>query len=156
MIDLAISNYPYFYNDAREITKGEISYTVDTLRSIREENPNSPLCFVMSMDAFAHFDSWHKWQEILQLAHLIVANREGSSEVINETISSLLKECQTSEVKDVTSNLAGNIYLIKIKPCPISATMIRDLLKSNKDVSDMISPVVWNYIQENKLYTNSA
>jgi len=151
MVDLAISNYPYFYSDDREVTKNEISYTVETLRSLKKENPHASLCFIMAMDAFMHFDLWHKWQEILQLAHLIVANREGK--IVNKMAADLLAERRTFDIKDLQFCPAGRIYMFDMKPCTISATTIRGLLKNNNDVSAMISPLVLDYIQRYRLYT---
>jgi nicotinate-nucleotide adenylyltransferase len=89
MIKLAINPYSYFYADDQEIKQTGISYTVETLRSIRQENPNMPLCFIMAMDAFAEFNLWHKYQEITQLAYLIIANR---TDISATAIRALIKQ----------------------------------------------------------------
>jgi len=75
MIKLAIEPYDRFTVNTIEIKKPGPSYTIDTLRSIHAEQPNKALCFILAMDAFAHFNQWRQWQEILNHCHLIVVNR---------------------------------------------------------------------------------
>lgn len=156
MINLAINSYPHFYIDDREIKQTEISYTVATLRSIRQEHPNTPLCFIMAMDAFAEFNLWHKYQEIMQLSHLIVANRTTDSPIIiNKEILALLNSHQTTDIKDLHHNLAGKIYFLYMGSDPdISATTIRALIKQGKDASYMVPQTVWSYIQKHRIYIN--
>jgi nicotinate-nucleotide adenylyltransferase len=89
MIKLAINTYPYFYVDDREIKQPGISYTVETLRSIRQEHPNTPLCLIMATDAFAEFNLWHEYQEIMQLAYLIITNR---TDISATAIRALIKQ----------------------------------------------------------------
>ena len=134
MIKLAIKNHPEFAIDDRELQRKGISYMVDTLKSLRQELSDTPLYLIMSMDAFAQFNSWHKWQKIIQLTNLIVANRPGSRTIINNKLKNLL------------------IHPINIPPNSISATKIRKLIKEKKAASSLVPQAVWEYINENKLY----
>jgi len=54
------------------------SYTVETLESLRAESAARPLGLIVGMDAFIAIDSWHRSQDILSLAHIIVAHRPGA------------------------------------------------------------------------------
>jgi nicotinate-nucleotide adenylyltransferase len=152
MIKLAIIKYPYFQADDIEIKRSGISYTIDTLRLIHQENPDTPICFVMAIDAFAEFKLWRQWQEILQLTHLIVSNRQNSPTITNKEILYLLKERQTFDTKDLQINLAGKIYFLNTSSSSISATVIRAMLKKGKDASQMLPSSVWHYIRQHKLY----
>lgn len=154
MLELAIRYYPYFNINDCEIKRSGISYTIDTLKFLRQEI-DSPLCFIMAMDTFAQFNLWHKWQEILTLTHLVIANRPDNLMPTNKEILQLLNERQSREVKDLQANIAGKIYLINIKPNPISATLIRDLIKDGKDASHLLPRAVWNYIKQHNLYHKS-
>jgi len=133
MLNLAIKNHPEFSVDDRELRRKNISYTVDTLKSIHQEI-DAPLYLIMSMDAFTQFNKWHKWQEIIQLAHLIVANRPGSRSIPHNELKNL------------------SIHTINIPPNPISATEIRQLIKAGKDASSLVPKAVWEYINKNQLY----
>jgi nicotinate-nucleotide adenylyltransferase len=133
MLKLAIQNHPKFTIDDRELRRKDISYTVDTLKSIHQET-DAKLYLIMSQDAFSQFNKWHKWQEIIQLADLIVANRPNSHPITHDELKNL------------------SIHTINIPPNRISATEIRQLIKTGQDASSLVPKLVWEYIVKNKLY----
>jgi nicotinate-nucleotide adenylyltransferase len=152
MIKLAIKDYPQFNVDDCEISRRGISYAVDTLKFLHKKFHGFSFCFIMSMDAFAQFNLWHKWQEILTLTHLIIANRPDSTMPTNQEVLQLLEKHQTFNPEDLVANIVGKIYFLNIKPNPISATMIRSFLKEGKEASAFLPQPVWNYIQQHHLY----
>jgi nicotinate-nucleotide adenylyltransferase len=87
----------------------------------------------MGRDSLLNFKTWKNWQEILQLANLIVTDRP-------------------SYPNDLTSIADIPKTLININPLPISGTKIRDLIKTGKNVEDLLPKKVWSYIIENYLY----
>ena len=152
MIKLAIKNRAEFSVDNRELQRKKISYAVDTVKSLRREMGDVPLCLIMSMDAFCEFNLWHKWREIVQLAHLIVANRTGCRAVANDEIKKLLHERQISVTDKLKIELGGRIFFINILANPISATEIRSMIKSGESAQHLLPKGVWEYICENKIY----
>jgi len=154
MVQLAIKNLPHLDVDNYEIKHHTISYTNDTLEYLRQKNPSTPLALIMGIDAFNKFDEWHKWQRILELAHLIIANRHNHWQTTNEKIIKILAERQVFTPKQLQEKPAGLIYCIDINPLPIAATEIRTLIKQQKDASLLLAKDVWQYINDNKLYTN--
>ena len=77
MVQLAVAGQPGFLVDDREVRKAGPSYSVETLAELRHEYPDRSLCLIVGMDAFLSLPKWHQWQELLQLAHLVVAHRPG-------------------------------------------------------------------------------
>lgn len=152
MIKLAIKDHPGFLVDNRELQRKKISYTVDTLESLRHEMKDVPLCLIMSMDAFSEFNLWHKWREIIQLAHLVVANRPDSKAITDNEIKKILQDRQISATDKLKIELGGRIFFISIPANPISATEIRRLIKSCESVQHLLPTGVWDYICENKTY----
>lgn len=152
MIKLAIANQPGLTIDNREIQRGGKSYMFDTLTSIRNEIGNTPLCLIMATDAFAGFTAWHRWQEIPNLAHLIIANRPEQPPINDAQLLELLKKHQISDAKLLEQNSAGSILLLNIEELPISATEIREQLATGKQTKQLLAPAVWNYIQQHHLY----
>src|SRR5438552_2155932 len=75
MVKTAVADEPSLFADDREIRRQGPSYFIDTLLEMRQEMPKTPLCLLLGIDAFLGFTSWHRWQEILDEAHLIVAYR---------------------------------------------------------------------------------
>lgn len=154
MLNLALEDKPHFVLDQREIQRAEPSYMIDTLHSLRTEFPQESLCLILGSDAFAGFDCWKQWQEILELCHLIVIDRPEARVNLNPILSDLVKQRGTTQTSIVQQNSAGAILLLPISPCPISATAIRDKIKHHLPVSPELNPKVWEYIIQHQIYQN--
>lgn len=152
MVKFAAENYSWMVVDDREIKRGGYSYTIDTLISLRQEMPNTPLCFMMSIDQFLQFDRWKSWEKISKLAHLIVTNRPGYLPVFNPNLQTLLHQRCTDEMHLLHERSAGLIFFQQIPAVPISGTKIRAQLKEGRDIQDWVPEKIWRYICEQKLY----
>src|SRR5687768_14694719 len=76
MLKLATARDVRFDVDDRELQRDGNTYTYDTLAEIRKERgPEAPLVFLTGSDAFAQVATWHRWTEIFELAHFVVAIR---------------------------------------------------------------------------------
>ncbi|MGE0098974.1 MAG: nicotinate (nicotinamide) nucleotide adenylyltransferase [Hydrogenophaga sp.] len=75
MCQLAFGDLPHVVIDEREIHRQGPSYTADTLSELRREHPGAELFLVLGADQLLAFKTWVRWQEVLQLARLAVANR---------------------------------------------------------------------------------
>jgi nicotinate-nucleotide adenylyltransferase len=75
MCELAFGDLPDVRLDPREIQREGPSYTADTLRELQREYPQAELFLVLGADQLLSFRSWVRWQEVLELATLAVANR---------------------------------------------------------------------------------
>ena len=153
MVKLAINDPIHLFADEREIKRPGLSYTIETLKSLRQEYPNIALALIMGSDAFNKFDEWHEWQKILDIVHLIIVNRPGSWQIINPNALELLKKHQITDIQQLQKQIAGLIYLTDIKPLPITATQVRALIKEHKSASHLVAPDVWQYIYKKQLYT---
>ncbi len=139
--------------DERELKRPGLSYTFDTLQSLRRDyGPDPSLIWCMGMDAFATFPSWHRWQEILSLGHLAVVMREEHNPVLNDTLQNLLKQHQCSKLTDLKKAPAGNIYLTQLSRIPVSSTQVRQQLAQGISPAAILDPAVYHYIQERGLY----
>jgi nicotinate-nucleotide adenylyltransferase len=92
MVKEAIAGEPALQVDTCEIDRQGPSYTIDTLQILSKNFPNTPLCMIMGIDALLSFSSWHRWEEILTLSHLIVAHRPQYQLPHTGIIANLLKE----------------------------------------------------------------
>ena len=76
MLELALADSPEFILDTREVARSDASYTVDTLRALRQElGTRIPLVWIIGSDQLARLPTWHQWETLLTLAHLAVATR---------------------------------------------------------------------------------
>ena len=75
MCHLAFDDLARVKIDEREIQREGPSYTADTLRELKHEYPGAQLFLVLGADQLLAFRTWVRWQEVLELATLAVANR---------------------------------------------------------------------------------
>ena len=149
MLELSIESVERLSIDTREAERDEPSYTVNTLASYRAEHPAAALLLFMGMDAFDNFTRWYEWQKILEVAHLVLVERPGSTLGGDEL--QLLKERQVNSVDDADS-LSGSILLQSVTQIDISATRIRQLVSQNGDISYLVTDAVRRYIKNEGLY----
>lgn len=153
MVALAIQNHGSFVLDERELRRDGPSYSVDTLASIREEiAAQRPLCLIMGMDAFAAFPSWHRWQDILSLAHVVVTHRPGSPASQDVDLGEWLDEVRTECIDDVHAAPCGRVLFYPVTQLDISATAIRKRIASGLSPRYLLPSSVWAYIGEHGLY----
>ena len=149
MVKLATQDESRFIVDTREFQRNEISYTVDTLISLRQElGEEVSLCWIMGMDAYHHFTQWHQWQKILQLCHLVIAHRPNYSPNENKQ----LNRYHTPHICDLSHYPVGKIHFMAVTQLDISATMLRQHRKHNRSLRYLLPDAVYHYINENKLY----
>lgn len=153
MIRLAIEDEAGLSLDTRECNTSDTSYTVNTLLSYREELGNQqPICLIMGMDSFCTLPQWYRWQEILNLAHIIVVHRPGSHLGTQVPLSHLLSRCRVKHPQDLLDQNNGGIWIQNATNLDISSSHIRQLIKKGQSPRYLLPNSVWQYIQENKLY----
>ena len=156
MVQLAIADNPLFTLDKRELEREGASYTIDTLISLREELGNdTALCLMMGSDAFIKLNTWHRWQELLDYAHIILVQRLNQGEPqepLPEELQTLLRDHYAEQISDLHEEKAGLINMQAISAQEISATQIRELLKLGQSVRYLLPSEVRDYIQQYKLY----
>ena len=156
MIQLAISDEQKLSIDLREIENGNISYTVNTLKSLRDEFSNDILFLIIGVDVFNMIDGWKEWQSLLNYTHIIVANRSSDNE---ENISGALKkwinENKIDDINFLTSALSGHIYYVNTPIVKISSSLIRKHYTKHENIEKYLPSNVITYIKENNLYKNN-
>lgn len=157
MLQLAIKNYPGFNIDERELRRQTPSYTVDTLISLRNDLSNdlgkeTAICFIIGSDALNHLFRWHRWQELLQLAHLIVVPRPDYALPQQGAIAELIQQHQINDAKLLHQNSAGYLWIANLPFHHISATHIRQQIALGLKPNDLLPDDVLQYIQQEHLY----
>jgi nicotinate-nucleotide adenylyltransferase len=76
MLRLAVAPYPELVVDTREFDSSQQNYTWRTLQSLRAEQPDASLLWIIGEDAFAQLPAWRRWQELFDMAHFVVINRD--------------------------------------------------------------------------------
>ncbi len=144
--------------DVQEIERTGPTYSVDTLTNIRREvGDRRPLIFIMGADQLAKLNTWHRWQDILELTNLAATSRpgapdplEGLSEPLAQVIGPRMADSQT-----LASTPYGKILVDRTLQLDVSSTQIRKALASGQDARQWLPPKVAAYIEAHKLYRKS-
>ncbi|MDM5139353.1 nicotinate-nucleotide adenylyltransferase [Aeromonas bestiarum] len=155
MVKLAAAENAGFVVDERELKRDTPSWTIDTLIELRQALPGTPLCFLMGMDSLLGLPSWHRWQELLDYAHLVVSVRPGWQPDYPGEVAELLARHHTTDATALHRCLAGHIWLADNQPIELSATRLRALLAAGEDPRYLLPPSVADYIRQQGLYQPS-
>jgi nicotinate-nucleotide adenylyltransferase len=154
MLNLAIENHTHFKVDDCELQKEEVSYTVDTLKLLRKNIDDTPLCMLIGMDSFKTLNNWHQWRSLLNFAHIVIANRPGANEEMVSEIQELMNSHMTKSVIDLHQQAAGCIMKLDIAMLDISSTQIRNNFQSHLKSESLLPNKVLDFIQAHHLYNN--
>lgn len=139
--------------DARELCASGVSYSVETLAALRAECGPQPLCFILGQDAFNGLPRWHRWTELLNFAHLVVATRPGYRQPAAPELERLLSSTEVTAPAALTTLAAGRILRQGIPLLPIAATDLRTRVREGRSIAGLTPPGVLNYITHHHLYS---
>jgi len=158
MVRLAIVDQPAFVLDDREVRRTALCYTVDTLRELRGElGLEQPLCLLMGGDAFLQLHTWHDWEQLFELAHIVVGYRPGFT--IEERIHTATAELRSHyqqrlcTADALSQRPCGGIAELAIPKLEISATLICSRVAENRTICYLLFNAVADYIHQHHLYT---
>lgn len=162
MVRLGIAGNSLFSLDEREVLKQTPSYSVETLAELRRElGEDQPLCLLMGADAFLGLNTWHRWRELFELAHIVVAHRPGfplayHADSMHGDLESELQRRLQGGSRAVHEAPHGAILAHGITALGISASRIRTGLKAGESPRYLLPDAVLDYIQANRLYTKES
>jgi nicotinate-nucleotide adenylyltransferase len=152
MVQAATQGQPGFVVDDREIRRAGLSYSVDTMRTLRADFAHDSLCLIVGMDAFLGLPKWHQWRELLDLAHLVVAHRPGWRAPSMGPLGELLVDRGTGRIGDLHESPAGRIYIHAVTQLEISSTEVRKLIAAGRDPRYLMPDAVRAIIDETGCY----
>lgn len=152
MLHLAVNTVPQLKIDEREIRRSSPSYMIDTLLSLREEFPETPLCLIVGTDSFNQLPTWHRFGKILDLVHIVVATRPSFEYFPTPEHNHLTNNHLSLDREDLHQQKQGSIYFQMITQLDISATAIRQQTKAGYDPHFLTPCSVIEYIKKNDLY----
>jgi len=155
MVRTAIADETALKVDNCEIQRKGPSYTIDTLEILREKLPHTPLCLIMGIDALLGFPSWHRWEDILKSAHLLIAHRPQYHLPQTGIVADLLKQRLKHHSSALHECLVGNIVLHPVTPLEISATDIRKQIAAGRNPRYLLPDAVYQYIEQHGVYSIS-
>jgi nicotinate-nucleotide adenylyltransferase len=148
MVALATVPFDRFRTSTIEVDALEKRYTVETLEAMQRENPGAELLFIIGTDMYQEIETWKNFRRLFDLAHLVIVNRPGFP--VREDVApfQVIKEKQVVTLPEKT-----DVFYLPFVQLPISSTEIRDDRRRGAEVSQWLPPLVWSYIERNKLYS---
>jgi nicotinate-nucleotide adenylyltransferase len=156
MLKLATQRDARFGVDDRELKREGETYTYDTLAEIRKERgPEQPIVFLTGSDAFEKIDAWHRWTELFDLAHFVVAIRADDQAWQSKGPGAFPKDAWpriTLNPRELLSAPAGKIMTFFMTPIAISSTAIRTLAAEGASIRYLTPDPVVEYVRSHNLY----
>lgn len=154
MAQRAVANCPDLQIDDLETRNSGPSFSIRTVEAVRQQvGPEVSLCMAIGMDSLVKLNTWYRWQELLQHAHIIVAARPGWQEPKEGEMADYVRDYRgTSE--DLVNYSCGRIVIETVRLLPVSSTEIRAAIAEGKSPQFLLPEAVWDYIQQQHLYQN--
>jgi nicotinate-nucleotide adenylyltransferase len=146
---------PGLIADDRELQREGPSYTWDTLKELRAEaGPDTPLCLCIGMDSLIDLNQWHRWQELTDMAHIVVAARPGWHLPKSGEVLDFVRAHRATDIEQIQSTPKGKILIMEMTLLPVSATGIRQALQRGESIRYLVPEKVIDYIRQHQLYSD--
>lgn len=157
LVRMAVTDNPVFELSQIEGEREGKSYSIDTLRSLRERHPYDELFFIIGSDSFLEFSTWHEYRSIFEIASIVVVERPGAQ------VKSLADSLPAGVYSDFTRVPDANRLIHRsghqvhyFGECllDISSTRIRTLARQGRTIRYLVPEAVERYIMEQGLYAD--
>lgn len=150
MARLAFAEVPQAVVDDREVQRAGPTYTVDTLRELAAQFPGAQLFLLMGEDQAVALPTWHEWREVVRLAIICVAEREGA------VAGPAGQEMPRGPGFTPPAGLAQRFIRLQLPAMHVSATDIRSQIAHEAagaaGLAPMVAEPVARYIALHHLY----
>lgn len=123
--------------DDREIRRGGISYTIETIKELKGIYPDDTLYLIIGGDQAKRFSEWKDYSQIVHFAEILIAERYGFGGF--ELIKQLFPE-------------SNSIKSLSVEVSDLSSSMIRNRVQHNETIDAFVPKQIADYIQEHSLY----
>ena len=129
MLKLAVADNPFFDIEMEEINRGGVSYTYDTIKALKERDPDTDYYFIIGGDMVDYLPTWNKIDQLVKMVNFVGVRRKGAK-----------NEAQYP------------VIWVDVPTVAISSSDIRARVKSGQSIRYMVPRAVEDYIKEHQLY----
>lgn len=154
MLQLALADQSSYKASDIEIRRKEKSYTIDTVLEFKQAYPQHRVCLIIGADSLAKLSTWHRYEELIDLASFIVMSRPGYVLTVpKELVGRVVHTADELRNSDHEC-----LMLLEETHFDVSSTRIRGLLQDNSPSADaelqkLLPSKVYHYIQQHQSYT---
>lgn len=132
MARAAVADDAHLSVDDREAHRDGPTYTIDTLTTLHEEQPDVGWVFLLGADAAGSLPDWHRADEAVAMAEWAVVGRPGAPWP--------------------THHLADRLQRVDMPQIGISSTDLRDRVASGRSIRYLVPAAVEAHVREHRLY----
>jgi len=130
----AVADNPAFRVCDIEVERAGVSYTIDTVRTLQEQHPDTNFALLIGSDSLDHFAEWHEPEEIAERVPLVVYKRPGVIDAVPE------------------SRFANQVWFVAAPVMEVSGTEIRSRCRADRSIRYLVPETVRDYIDTHALY----
>ncbi|MDD3205270.1 MAG: nicotinate-nucleotide adenylyltransferase [Lachnospiraceae bacterium] len=145
MVALAIEGNPHFALSNIEVDRTGNTYSYETVRTLKEENPDTDYFFIVGADSIFSIETWKNVDMLLDDCIIAVAVRKGHSMDELENKINFLNEKYQSDIRVFNASRVD-----------VSSTDIRERLETNHSTQYIIPDKVLSYILKNNIYDSKS
>jgi len=143
MLDLAIAGHDRFAVDRYELEQGGVSYTVETLRHFRAEDPDGELFLLLGADMLHDLPSWREAAAVCELATPVVVRRPGQPEPDFGCLAQIAPPERIEVIRR---------HQVRMPQIGINSTEIRRRVAAGESIRYQTPRAVERYIETHQLY----
>lgn len=155
MLELAVQDRPGLSVDRRELRRSGPSYSIETLRELRDElGPDAPIVLLLGADSFSGLPTWKDWRALFALSHFVVAERARSplDSELPACLADDLAGRWTDRREVLLQSPAGRVLRLRQPLQAASATAIRRQIAAGAAWRHSVPAAVADYIERHGLY----
>ena len=141
MLEFATAGIPEFVVQDLESRREGPSYTVDTLRELKQDDGSRELVFLMGADSLSDLPTWREPEQIAQLSTIAAINRGFNDAIVPDSLSEAVRD---------------RIRLIEMPPCGFSSTDIRERVRNGRSIRFQLPRAIERLIYERGWYVQGT
>jgi len=158
MVKDAVAPYPRLIPSSIEIDAGGPSYSIITIRKIKENHPVARLFFILGVDAFLEIETWKNYRDVMKSCDFIVLSRPGyrlrdAAWILGGRYREKMTYVDETAKIDMKKRGHYKIYLFAMNSLDISSSEVRKRIKEGQSIQGLVPLKVEKYIKENNLYS---
>ena len=127
--------------EVEQAEQGRKNYSVLTLEKLARENLGDELYLAIGSDMLLSFDGWHRWEDILRLAHLVVTSRNVGDD---PALHAKARQLDAS---------GARILFAPVEALPMASSVLRTRLAAGEECENELPASVRRVIRREGLYT---
>jgi nicotinate-nucleotide adenylyltransferase len=152
MVKLAVQEFSVLEASDIELAREGLSFTLDTVEEVRRSAEGALIWMALGGDAYALIRSWHRPEDVLAQAHLVVLTRPGYSVDLMVPLPEGLSERYTLNGDVYVYDSGATLRTLPVSPLDVSSSMIRKAVSEGSSIRDLVTAEVLQYILHKGLY----